>query len=522
MSGRNDRASPARQDVTRQDVTRPSVTRQTLTGAAWLVSWRMLTRSVGFLSTLVLARLLVTADFGLIAMATAFSGSIEALSQLGLQDALVRRRSDGMELHDAAFTLQLGRAAVTAVLVAAAAPAAAWWFDEPRLVPVLLVLAGVTLLGGFENVGIAEYRRAMRFDVQFRLQLARRLVGFAFTLGFALAFRSYVALLAGTAAGTLAGVAMSYAVHPFRPRLRLAGWRELAHFSLWTWAATVASLVWDRCDPFVLGPAFGPARLGLYLLALEVAILPVTELIAPAADALFSGFARSQREGTSSLSLAFDVAGLVLLLVIPVVLAISAAAGPVVAVLLGAKWAAAGPVVAVLTWICLFSPFSFVASSAMVANGYVRQNFWANVLVSVLKLAALVAAVSLTADLRTIAAVAVAVVAAEGVVYVAFLATAARLPVRPLLAALARAALALATAAAAVAGSGLGWTGGTGAVWSDLLRGVELGALSTLTFFAALLILWIALGRPEGPESRAARLLPLGSPRPLRRLLQGG
>ncbi|HEY0206635.1 MAG TPA: oligosaccharide flippase family protein, partial [Acetobacteraceae bacterium] len=64
-----------------------------------------MTRSLGLVSTLVLARLLVPADFGLVAMATTFSAGVEALSQLGLQDALVRRREDGFELHHTAFTL---------------------------------------------------------------------------------------------------------------------------------------------------------------------------------------------------------------------------------------------------------------------------------------------------------------------------------------------------------------------------------------------------------------------------------
>src|ERR1700749_277616 len=109
---------------------------KTLTGAVWLVSWRMVTRFIGLGSTLALARLLVPADFGLLGMATAFSGSIDALSTLGLQDALVRRRAEGNEIYDTAFTLQLIRAVLTiTILLVFAAPVAAW-FKEPRLIQV--------------------------------------------------------------------------------------------------------------------------------------------------------------------------------------------------------------------------------------------------------------------------------------------------------------------------------------------------------------------------------------------------
>src|SRR5580704_14856155 len=100
-----------------------------------MVAWRALTRVLGLASTLVLARVLVPADFGLLAMATSFAAGIEALSQLGLQDALVRH-PDGERLHDVAFTLQLARGLATGLVVALAAPLAAWWFAEPRLGPV--------------------------------------------------------------------------------------------------------------------------------------------------------------------------------------------------------------------------------------------------------------------------------------------------------------------------------------------------------------------------------------------------
>lgn len=60
-----------------------------------------------------------------------FSFGVEALSQLGLQEALVRRREQGFDLHHTAFTLQLSRAVTTGLMIAAGAPAAAWWFTEP-------------------------------------------------------------------------------------------------------------------------------------------------------------------------------------------------------------------------------------------------------------------------------------------------------------------------------------------------------------------------------------------------------
>ncbi len=486
--------------------THGSLTRKTVIGTAWLLLWRVVTRSLGLVSTLVLARLLVPADFGLVAMATTFSAGVEALSQLGLQDALVRRREDGFDLHHTAFTLQLGRAVVTAAVIAAGAPAAARWFAEPRLLPVVLVLAGVTVLNGLENVGMAEYRRAMRFDAQFKVNLATRLAGFFTTIACALAWQSYWALMAGIVLATASRIVMSYRMHPFRPHLRLTRWRELGRFSFWTWATAAVSLVWDRCDPFVLGPVFGPAKLGLYVLAMEIAFLPMTELIAPASDALFSAFSQAQKDGDSSLHHAPEAAGIILLGVAPMVLSVSAASGPVIEVLLGTKWADAWPIVSVLTWACIFSPYSFICSMAMVANGRVRRNFGINVIVAAIKLITLLVTVSLTADPVIIGAITAACIAAESVIFLVLLRGTGAIRLRPALGGLLRTVTGMGLATAAVGWSGLGWQAGTGSLGLNLLRGLEIGILSTCVFGSAVLLLWQVTGRPEGAERRLSQL----------------
>ena len=225
----------------------------------WLLLWRVATRGLGFISTLVLARLLVPADFGLVAMASAFIAAVDSLSQLGVQQALIRHPEDSSKLYDAAFTIQLGRAVITAILIVACAPWAAEWFHEPRLVAVLMVLAGTVVMGGFENIGIIEFRREIRFDIQFRLLLIPRVVQVLTTIPAALILHSYWALMVGVVCSKAAWIIMNYIAHPYRPKLRLTGWRHLAGFSFWIWATSLASLVWERCDPFVLGPHLGPA-----------------------------------------------------------------------------------------------------------------------------------------------------------------------------------------------------------------------------------------------------------------------
>ena len=485
---------------------------KTVIGAAWLLTWRMFSRSLGLVSTLILARVLVPGDFGIVAMATTFTAAVDALSQIGVQDALVRHLGDDRKLFDTGFTLQLGRALITGAIIAGAAPAASLWFNEPRLIPLLLVLAAASLVSGFENIGIVEFSRAMRFDVQFQLNSLPRLLQVAVTISMALLLKSYWALLAGIVVAKLARTVMSYWVHPYRPRLQIAGWRELAGFSFWTWAACIASLIWDRIDPFVLGPLIGPARLGLYLLALELAVLPVSEFVEPAAYALFAGFARAQKQSGSSIHHAPLVTAMLVMCIAPFTITISCASGYVVAALLGPKWAAASTLVAIMAWLCLFSPMSYVCNAVLVANGYVRRNFIGKVIASVVKLVVLLIAVSLTERLDLIAAAVVMCVTIESCAFMLLLMGTDAVRFGPMVGAIMRTLLAGLLVVLVLYQAGLAWNEASVPILQAFLHGSVIGVVVITLYGALILALWFLAGRPVGAETRlfelAGRFIP--------------
>ena len=113
---------------------------KTARGTAWVVAWRMGTRTLGVISTLFLVRLLLPSEFGLLALALSFTQSVEALSWFGIEDALVREKDPQRSLYDTAFTMQLIRAVALTLLIMAAARPAAEFFKEPRLAVVVFAL----------------------------------------------------------------------------------------------------------------------------------------------------------------------------------------------------------------------------------------------------------------------------------------------------------------------------------------------------------------------------------------------
>ena len=87
--------------------------------------------------------------------------------------------------------------ALTVAMLALIQPAMSF-FKEPRLAVIMLPLALLPLIGGFENVGIVEFRKQLSFDREFRFLLTSRILGTLAMIALALALRTYWALVAGT------------------------------------------------------------------------------------------------------------------------------------------------------------------------------------------------------------------------------------------------------------------------------------------------------------------------------------
>ncbi len=484
-----------------------SLARRVARGAVWMVAIRFASRTLGLVSTLVVARILVPADFGLVAVATAFSQSVDAVSEVGLSEALVRHPHEAHGLYDTAFTLQAIRGCLTGAVVALAAPFAGPWLGEPRLTPILLVLAALAVLGGFENVAVAEFRRNLRFGVELVLQILPRLLMVATAIVAALLLRSYWALLIAMAVAKLARVVATYAVHPHRPRLALGRWRDLAHFSFWTWATSLAGIAWSRSDAFIVTPALGAAAFGLYALAWEVGSLPVSELIAPVAGALFPGFAEARRRGEAEALAPLAVVAFLTMLVAPLAIAISAAAGPLVAVLLGPRWLAARPLVAVIACICAVAPFGWVSATLLSASGRVARYFVVVALSAAVRVVMLLHAVQ-AGGLLAVAWWSVASLGFEALVFAVVLRAAGELRLRDGLGGLVRTFLASAVALVAVRASGWGWHAAPAhATALAFAEGAAIGLYAIAVFAAAVLLLWRLAGAPDGPERRLAALL---------------
>ena len=344
-------------------------------GFAWVFAWRMATRIMGLGSTLVLVRLLAPSEFGIVAIALSFIGSIDQFSQIGVEEALVRMPSPDRRHYDTAFTMIALRCALIAICTLIAAWPVAAFFKEPRLAPIMLAIAGVTAIAGLENVGVQDFRREMRFDQEFMYQAVPRLAGIIVTIFVALVWRDFWALIIGTAVTRVCRVAMSYVMHPLRPRFSLAAWRDMIGFSLWTWAICVARVLRDQPSTFIVGRALGPAGVGMISVGSEIALLPLTEIVMPMGRSMFSAFAVARRSGEDVEAIFRRLVGMTAVLTLPASIGLALVAQPMVKLMLGPAWMEAAPLLQVLAVGSALMVLGQACHAQFDAFGLLRQDF---------------------------------------------------------------------------------------------------------------------------------------------------
>lgn len=345
------------------------VGRKIASGAVWMVLFKLVERSLGFVSTLILARLLVPADFGLVAMATALMAMMELLTAFGFDWALIQRADAERRHFDTAWTMNILCGLITAVAMVALAVPIARFYSEPDVTRVVLVLAIGPLVQGFENIGTVYFRKDLAFKREFLFQVGKKLAMFAITIPLAWWMRSYWALVAGIVTGKVMAVVLSYRLHPYRPRFSMAAWADLIGFSKWLLINNLLLFVRERGADFIIGRLAGARALGIFTMGAEIANLPTTQLVAPINRAVYPGYTRMAGQSGALRSGFLSVVAMIALLGTAAGTGIAAVAPLLVKVLLGERWMDSVPVMQIVAFAGVLTALQTNSYSVYLALG---------------------------------------------------------------------------------------------------------------------------------------------------------
>ncbi len=181
-------------------------------------------------STAILARLLLPADFGIVAMALSLTAFAEVFKNMGLSTATIQRADVSHAQINTMFWLNIVVGAFLMLAIMALAPVLAWFYHKPELISVTLVLSSTFLIGSLGIQHGALLNREMRFGTLAGIQITSAVAGIAVAIAAAAAGAGYWALVARWLVGSLAAVSLFWTFSPWRPD-RPAIFEESAPYS---------------------------------------------------------------------------------------------------------------------------------------------------------------------------------------------------------------------------------------------------------------------------------------------------
>lgn len=305
-----------------------------------------------FASQLVLARLLLPGDFGLVAMVTPVIGFVQVVADLGLTQAVVSRPRLKLAELNGFFWIIIGLSSGLAILAGLSGPLLAWFYREPRVMSVTFACAPLIVLGSAGMVQGALLNRQMRFGSLALVELLSVVVSVGLGAGLAWSGWGYWSLVLAQAGASLTVTALYWMLSPWRPGLPALdpGALSLARFGGNVTVSNLANYLNTTVDNVMIGAVLGRVVLGLYDRAWKLAVQPLSQIQAPFHRVAIPTLARLADDPERYRRAFTQMTQVMLLMVAPAMIFASMTAEPLIALVLGPRWLPAAPIFA---WLCI-------------------------------------------------------------------------------------------------------------------------------------------------------------------------
>ncbi|GAB5415415.1 MAG: lipopolysaccharide biosynthesis protein [Congregibacter sp.] len=349
-----------------------SLAKRVAGSSALLVGIKFVHRLLGLFSTLILARLLTPADFGLVALISITVYFFDVLSSAGSDQYIIRKRNVTEDDLNTAWTLDLLMKIFLWLLLLIIASSVAEFFSQPDLERALQLGSCVLPLNALASPRINLLKQEFAYQGIFWLSVIQRVSGFFIVVGLAWHLRNFWAMVIADVAASVVFTLGTYRIAAHRPRLTLLQLSDQWSFSAWMLLRGIVGYTRSQIDTLFVSKLFPATSLGQYQLARDIAMLPAHNIVVPASEQLLAAFRESRGDrAAQGLQLRWSFAA-VAVLIFPTCTFVTVFARNIVSVLLGEQWSEAESTLAYMSLLLFYFSFSVVYERLLVAEGRVR------------------------------------------------------------------------------------------------------------------------------------------------------
>ncbi|MBO7220064.1 MAG: lipopolysaccharide biosynthesis protein [Alistipes sp.] len=337
------------------------------TGVAWSTAEKVCSMLLQMVVSIVVARLLVPEDFGVMAILTFFTAVALVVVDSGFSQTLLRKEMPTNDDYKSVFAFNLAVSLALYLLFVAISPLLADYYNLQiikKIAPVLFLLLPINALGIIQNTKLS---REFRFGVLSRINFAASFIAGAVAIVVAVCGGGVWALVAQRLTMMATKTLLLWWRGDWRGEGRFdsVAWREMAPFSFRLMSTDIVSALYNNVSQLFIGKVYSTNTLGFFNQAQKVKDLTVQSAVLSVQTVTYPALAKI-KDDTDKFAESFRKVLLINIFVMaPVSVGLSAVAEPLFRVLLGDKWLATVPYFEVIALSGLFYPLAMVAYNVL-------------------------------------------------------------------------------------------------------------------------------------------------------------
>jgi len=322
-----------------------SLKKQTLSGVFWSSIQLFSTQGIGFIVSIILARLLLPSEFGLIALLTVFIGLGTSLINSGLTQSLIRAKDVDEEDYSTVFFFNLIGSVIIYGIIYLAAPFIASFYNQELLITIIRIYSVTFIINAFSAIQVTRLNKIMNFKTQMIVAIPSLIIGSI--VGIAMALKGYGvwSLVWSAIIRSLASTIQLWIWSKWRP-IWVFNWIKFKrhfHFGVRLMFSGILDTIFTNAYTIIIGKFFAPTQVGFYNRADTLQMLPVANISSIVNKVTFPLFASIQNDDVKLKNVYKRIMQMVIFLVAPTLVFMAVLAEPLFRFLFTEKWLPAVP-----------------------------------------------------------------------------------------------------------------------------------------------------------------------------------
>ncbi len=273
-----------------------TIVRRAFNQAKWLVVFKFFSQVLSWVSTIYVARLLMPADYGLMAMATMLTGYAALFSELGLGAAIIQQPTVTKKNLSSVFWFALGVSLLFSIICYFLSYPTSYLFNEVRIVPITQAVSIIFILNGLQIVPINLIKKRLKFKVLGIIEMVASVTSCICMVFLASQGAGVWTLLTGYIVRSLTKLTLSFCFSRWIPSMyfSFSQVKYYLGFGLFVSVGRTFNYIFEKSDKFFAGRLWESSILGYYTFAFQLAQIPTEKIVSLINQVSFPVFSELQ------------------------------------------------------------------------------------------------------------------------------------------------------------------------------------------------------------------------------------